>query len=182
MTRKFVIRRWTWKTINALKSFRYTVRVYSMLHDSISYRITFVFCWMIGFSVLWLLFRFYISSNFLCPLQWRHNERDRVSNHRPHDCLLNSLFNAQFKKISKLRVTGLCAGNSPVTGEFPAQRVSKAEMFPFDDVIICFYHAVVICGFMRFMQFTNILHNCFSGTGVVLTVADLRRCSMPQIC
>ena len=23
------------------------------------------------------------------PLQWRHNERDDVSNHHPHDCLLN---------------------------------------------------------------------------------------------
>ena len=31
------------------------------------------------------------------------------------------------KKTSKLRVTGLCARNSPVTGEFPAQRASNAE-------------------------------------------------------
>ena len=31
------------------------------------------------------------------------------------------------KKASKLRVTGLCVGNSPVTGEFPAQRASNAE-------------------------------------------------------
>ena len=31
------------------------------------------------------------------------------------------------KKKTKLRVTVLCAGNSPVTGEFPAQRVSNAE-------------------------------------------------------
>ena len=30
-------------------------------------------------------------------------------------------------KISKLRVTGLCAGNSPGTGEFPAQMASNAE-------------------------------------------------------
>ena len=30
------------------------------------------------------------------------------------------------KKTSKLRVTGLYAGNSPVTGEFPAQRASNA--------------------------------------------------------
>ena len=30
-------------------------------------------------------------------------------------------------KTSKLRVTGLCVGNSPVTGEFPAQRDSNAE-------------------------------------------------------
>ena len=31
------------------------------------------------------------------------------------------------KKTSKLCVTGLCAGDSPVTGEFPAQRASNAE-------------------------------------------------------
>ena len=31
------------------------------------------------------------------------------------------------KKTSKLRVTGLCAENSPVTGEFPAQMASNAE-------------------------------------------------------
>ena len=31
------------------------------------------------------------------------------------------------KKTSKLRVTGLCEGNSPVTGEFPAQRTSNAD-------------------------------------------------------
>ena len=31
------------------------------------------------------------------------------------------------KKTSKLIVTGLCVGNSPVTGEFPAQRASNAE-------------------------------------------------------
>ena len=31
------------------------------------------------------------------------------------------------KKAAKLRVTGLCKGNSPVTGEFPAQRASNAE-------------------------------------------------------
>ena len=28
---------------------------------------------------------------------------------------------------SKLRVTGFCEGNSRVTGEFPAQKASKAE-------------------------------------------------------
>ena len=31
------------------------------------------------------------------------------------------------KKISNLRVTGLCVGNSPVTGEFPAQRASDTK-------------------------------------------------------
>ena len=40
------------------------------------------------------------------------------------------------RKKSTLRVTGLCEGNSPVTGEFPAQRASTAENVSFDDVII----------------------------------------------
>ena len=59
-------------------------------------------------------------------LHWRHNGRDGVSNHRRIDCVLNSLFRRRSKKTSKLRVTGLCEGNSPVAGEFPAQRVSNA--------------------------------------------------------
>ena len=58
---------------------------------------------------------------------WRHNGHDNVSNHQPHDCLLNRLFRRRSKKTSKLRVTGLCAGNSPGTGEFPAQMASNAE-------------------------------------------------------
>ena len=58
-------------------------------------------------------------------------------NHQPYDCLLNRLFRRRSKKTSKLRVTGLCAGNSPGTGEFPAQMASNADMFPFDDVIMC---------------------------------------------
>ena len=71
-------------------------------------------------------------------LQWRHNERDGVSNHQPYDCLLNRLFRRGSKKTSKLRVTGLCAGNSPVTGEFPTQRAVTRKIFPFDDVIMSF--------------------------------------------
>ena len=50
------------------------------------------------------------------PLQWRHNGRDSVSNHQPHDCLLNRLFRRRSTKTSKLHVTGLCA-----------QMASKAE-------------------------------------------------------
>ena len=36
---------------------------------------------------------------------------------------------ADQRKPQKLRVTGLCAGNSPATGEFPAQKASNAENF-----------------------------------------------------
>ena len=53
------------------------------------------------------------------PLHWRHNDHDGVSNHQPHGCLLNRLFRRRSKKTSKLRVTGLCVGNSPGLVNFP---------------------------------------------------------------
>ena len=71
-------------------------------------------------------------------LQWRHHECDVVSNHQPQDCLPNHMCRCRSKKTSKLRVTGFCQGNSPVTGEFPSQRASYVEIFPFDDVIMGF--------------------------------------------
>ena len=60
-------------------------------------------------------------------LQWRHNGCNGVSNPQPHDYLLNHLFGCRSKKTSKLRVTGLCVGNSPGTGEFPTQMASNTE-------------------------------------------------------
>ena len=64
---------------------------------------------------------------FFISLRWRHNDPDGVSSHQPYDYLLNRLFRHRSKKTSKLRVTGLCVGNSPETGEFPAQMASNAE-------------------------------------------------------
>ena len=52
-------------------------------------------------------------------LQWRHNERDGVPNHRCLDCLLSRLFRRRSKNISKLCVTALYEGNPPVAGGFP---------------------------------------------------------------
>ena len=63
----------------------------------------------------------------LSSLQWRHNGRHGISNHQPHHCLLNLLFRRRSKKTSKLCVTGLCAGNSPVTGELPEQMANNME-------------------------------------------------------
>ena len=60
-------------------------------------------------------------------LQWRYSERNGVSKHQPHECLLNRLFRRRSKETSKLRVTGLCKGNSPVAGDSPAQMASIAE-------------------------------------------------------
>ena len=63
----------------------------------------------------------------IAHFQWRHNEHDGVSNHQLRDYLLNFLTGRKSKKTSKLRVTGFCMGNSPVIGEFPAQKASNAE-------------------------------------------------------
>ena len=60
-------------------------------------------------------------------LQWRHNEHDGVSNHQPHDCLLNRLSRRGSKKTSKLRVTGLCA-----------------KKISFDDVIMMYFNILVL--------------------------------------
>ena len=69
-------------------------------------------------------------------LWWRHNDHDGVSNHQPHECLLNCLFRRRSKKTSKLRVTGLCVGNSPGPVNSPHKGPVTRKMFPFDDVIM----------------------------------------------
>ena len=57
------------------------------------------------------------------PLQWRHDERLMM--------VYSTVYSSRrSQKTSKLRVTGLCVENSPVTGEFPAQRASNAENVP----------------------------------------------------
>ena len=65
--------------------------------------------------------------SLLDSLQWRHNGHDSVSNHQRLYCLLNRFFGRRSKKTSKLRVTGLCEGNSAGTGEFPAEMDSYVE-------------------------------------------------------
>ena len=74
-------------------------------------------------------------------LHWRHNDHDSVSNHQPHRCLLNRLFRRRSKKTSKLRVTGLCVGNSPGPVNSPHKGPVTRKMFPFDDVIMAWYPA-----------------------------------------
>ena len=65
--------------------------------------------------------------NIIKVLHWRHNGRNGVSNHQFCGCSLNRFFRRRSKKTPKLRVIGLCEGNSPGTGEFPAQMASNAE-------------------------------------------------------
>ena len=69
----------------------------------------------------------YHNSSAFAVSQWRHNGHDGVSNHQSHHCVRNRLFKRRLKKTSKLHATGLCVGNSPVTGEFPIQMASNEE-------------------------------------------------------
>ena len=63
----------------------------------------------------------------LVALHWRHND---------HDHWVNRLFRRRSKKTSKLRVTGLCGGNSPGPVNSPHKWPVTRKMFPFDDVIM----------------------------------------------
>ena len=67
-----------------------------------------------------------VTCNSGVALQWRHNGLDGVWNHQPYHCLLGRLFGARSKKTPKLRVTGLCADNSP-SRWIPTQMASNAE-------------------------------------------------------
>ena len=112
----------------------------------------------------WSLYSLYLTKSITlhisklilsAPLQWRHNEHDGVSNNQPHDCLLNRLFRHRSQKTPKLRVTGLCVGNSPVTGEFPAQKASNAE-----NVSIWWRHHASICHVIFSACTPSILCHC----------------------
>ena len=104
------------------------------------------------------------------PLRWRHSGHDGVSNLQVHHCLLNRLFRRRSKITSKVRVTGLCVGNSPVTGEIPAQMASIAE-----NVSICWRHHAIYMNagtndwitrhwlFMEFMSTTSEVLKYFYG-------------------
>ena len=46
----------------------------------------------------------------MLSLQWRHKWRHGLSNHQPHDCLLNRLLRRRPKKTSKHCVTGFVRG------------------------------------------------------------------------
>ena len=69
----------------------------------------------------------------MTSLQWRHNGRDGVSNHQPHDCLLNRLFGRWSKKHQSSASLAFVYEEFTGDYEFPAQMASNAEMFPFDD-------------------------------------------------
>ena len=72
----------------------------------------------------------------ITALQWRHYERDGVSNYRRLDCLINLLFRRRQKKTSKLRVTDLCGGIHRWTLNSPHKWPVTRKILPFNDAII----------------------------------------------
>ena len=68
--------------------------------------------------------------------------------------LLIRLFKRRSKKTAKLRVTGLCAGNSPVTGEFPAQMASNAE-----NVSVWWRHHRMVIYILSWLKCGALLHS-----------------------
>ena len=106
-----------------------------------------------------------ISHVHRSTLHWRHNDHDSVSNHQPHGCLLNRLFRRRSKETSKLRVTGLCVGNSPGPVNSPHKGPVTRKMFPFDDVIMNVTD-------MTWLRLTNdsILYSHISGPGTRLII------------
>ena len=102
-------------------------------------------------------------------LRWRYNDHAGVSNHQPHGCLLNRLFRRNSKKTSKLRVTGLCAGNSPGTGEFPAQMASYPE-----NVSIWWRHHVMLVSHCGSTIYLNI--NFLSWTVCLNRISTFNEC------
>ena len=132
----------------------------------------------------------------------------RVSNHQPHYCLLNRLFRCISKKISKLRVAGLCEGNSPWTGEFPSQRASNAEnislwsrhralwLFPYSSSLLSFVFSmrqaelvywprpgVTPCVFGALVVWKNALvttHGCINKWRTVYNILGPRSSTPPR--
>ena len=88
---------------------------------------------------------------YKCPLRWRQNVRDGVSNHQPHDCLLRRLFRRRSKKTSSSASLAFMRGihrwpvNSPYKG--PVEK----KMFPFDDVFmhIAYINNINICVWLQ---------------------------------
>ena len=69
-------------------------------------------------------------------LQWRHNERDGVSNHQPHDCSLNRLFRRRSRKHKSSALLAFVRGIHRWPVNSPHKVPGTRKIFPFDDVII----------------------------------------------
>ena len=68
-------------------------------------------------------------------LQWRHDERDGVSNQQHRDCLLNRL-GADQRKHQSYASLAFVRGIHRLPVNYPHKGQSTRKIFPFDDVIM----------------------------------------------
>ena len=81
--------------------------------------------------------------------EWRHNVRDGVSNHQPHECLLNSFIQgADQRKYQRFASLAFVRGIHPWPVISPHKGPITRKMFPYDDIImtgISVLKAVILC-------------------------------------
>ena len=111
-------------------------------------------------------------SQYQSALQWRHNGRDSVSNHRPHDCLFKRLFRRWSEKTLNSASLYFVRGIHRWPVNSPHKRPVRRKMFPFDDVImrrrIVRYHkASKLCDF-----WLELLYNLTNVSAVGSTAAE----------
>ena len=120
---------WKYLSIPKLqRQHRWSLEMDMLFHPTLCNRCNYLF--ILGWMLMYVSKRnpsYWNIFKTINPIQWRHNKRDGVSNHRRLHCLLNCWFRSRSKKTSKLCVTGRCEGNSPVTGALPTQKASNAE-------------------------------------------------------
>ena len=74
--------------------------------------------------------------SIIITLRWRHNGRDYVSNHQPHDCLLNRLSYANQRKHQSSASLAFVRGIHREPVNSPHKWPVTRKMSPFDDVIM----------------------------------------------
>ena len=78
----------------------------------------------------------FLSRKFIWTLQWRHNERDGVSNNRRLHCLFNCGWGADQRKHQSSASPAFVRGIHRWSVNSPHKRPVTRKMFPFDDVIM----------------------------------------------
>ena len=96
-----------------------------------------VYCFWCHICYPWFQIR-YVDQIFKWPERFRGTSRSKCPTDMNYNDVIMSAIVSSITAVSivcssvllrrsKISVTGLCAGNSPVTGEFPAQKAGNAE-------------------------------------------------------
>ena len=90
------------------------------------------------FSITIFIFYMFILTSRCreMPLQWRHDGRDGVSNHQPHNCLLNFYSGTDQRKHRSSVTLAFVRGIHRWPVNSPPKWPVTRKKFPFDDVIM----------------------------------------------